>query len=360
MKKILVLIALVLIALSVYYFMSPEEAIAQRPRPIPNVVVAKVVIMPIRDEVEALGTGKAYESIIVTSKIAEIVTQINFKDGDSVEKGALLVQLRNDEHKAKVAVTEIKLVENLREFDRISTLVTSKTIAELERDRLQSLIDTTRAEVQQAKAALNDRTIKAPFAGRLGLRQVSVGSLVTPGEQISTLDDVSKIKLDFSVPERFIQELQPGKLVEARAVAYPDSIFKGVVSSIDSRVNPDTRAVMVRAVLPNDEYKLLPGMLMKVRLIKQSREALLLPEAAIIPIQNKHYVYVVNAENQVEQQKVTLGIRTRGWVEITAGLEVGQQVIIRGILKVRPGDKVQVQQAENFKFVQVDMLETAA
>jgi membrane fusion protein (multidrug efflux system) len=295
MKKLIVLIALVLVALSAYYFMSPEETIVKRPRPIPNVVVAKAAIMTIRDEVEALGTGKAYESIIVTSKIAEIVTQINFEDGDLVEKGALLVQLRNDEHKAKVAVTEIKLVENLREFDRISSLVISKTIAELERDRLQSLIDTTRAEVQQAKASLNDRTIKAPFAGRLGLRQVSVGSLVTPGEKISTLDDVSKIKLDFSVPERFIQELQPGKLVEARAVAYPDSLFKGVVTSIDSRVNPDTRAVVVRAVLPNDDYKLLPGMLMKVRLIKQSRQALLLPEAAIIPIQNKHYVYVVNA-----------------------------------------------------------------
>jgi membrane fusion protein (multidrug efflux system) len=360
MKKLIVLIALVLVALSAYYFMSPEETIVKRPRPIPNVVVAKAAIMTIRDEVEALGTGKAYESIIVTSKIAEIVTQINFEDGDLVEKGALLVQLRNDEHKAKVAVTEIKLVENLREFDRISSLVISKTIAELERDRLQSLIDTTRAEVQQAKASLNDRTIKAPFAGRLGLRQVSVGSLVTPGEKISTLDDVSKIKLDFSVPERFIQELQPGKLVEARAVAYPDSLFKGVVTSIDSRVNPDTRAVVVRAVLPNDDYKLLPGMLMKVRLIKQSRQALLLPEAAIIPIQNKHYVYVVNAENIVKQQQVTLGTRTRGWVEITDGLEVGQQVITRGILKVRPGDNVQVELAENFKFVQVKTLEKSA
>jgi membrane fusion protein (multidrug efflux system) len=101
-------------------------------------------------------------------------------------------------------------------------------------------------------------------------------------------------------------------------------------------------------------------MLMKVRLIKQSREALLLPEAAIIPIQNKHFVYVVNAENVVEQQQVTLGSRTRGWVEITDGLKVDQQVIIRGILKVRPGDKVQVEQAENFKFAQVEGMETSA
>ncbi len=360
MKKIIILIAIALASLSAYYLMSPKEAMVKRPRPIPNVVVAKAAIMPIRDEVQALGTGKAFESIIVTSKVTDIITQINFKDGDLVEKGALLVQLRNDEHKAKLAVTEIKLVENLRELDRIRSLVTSKTIAELERDRLQSLIDTTRAEVSQAKAALNDRVIKAPFAGKLGLRQVSVGSLVTPGEQISTLDDVSKIKLDFSVPERFIQELQPGKLVEARAVAYPDRIFKGVVTSIDSRVNPATRAVIVRAVMPNDDYSLFPGMLMKVKLIKESREALLLPEAAIIPIQSKHFVYIVNEDNKVVQQQVTLGTRTRGWVEITQGLEVGQQVIIRGILKVRPDDEVKVQQAENFKFVQVEGMETSA
>ena len=286
--------------------------------------------------------------------------QINFEDGDIVEKGSVLVLLRNDEQKAKVAVTEVKLAENLRELDRISTLVSSKTVAELEHDRLQSLIDTTRAEVAQANAALNDRIIKAPFAGRLGLRQVSVGSLVTPGEQISTLDDVSKIKLDFSVPERFIQELKPGKLVEAHAVAYPGRVFKGVVTSIDSRVNPETRAVLVRAVLPNADFSLLPGMLMKVKLIKQSREALLVPEAAIIPIQNKHFVYTVNEDNKVVQQQVTLGIRSRGWAEITEGLAAGEQVIIRGILKVRPGDEVKVQQAENFKFAQVEEMEKSA
>ncbi len=360
MKKIFLLIAIVVIALLGYNSFVPQKAQTQRPRPIPNVVVAKVEVMPIRDEVEALGTGRAYESIIVTSKVSEIVDEINFDDGDIVKKGAVLVRLRNDEQKAKVVAAEVKLTENLRELERIRSLVSSKTIAELERDRLQSLIDTTRAEVAQAKAALNDRIISAPFAGRLGLRQVSMGSLVTPGEQISTLDDVSKIKLDFSVPERFIQELQPGKLVEASAVAYPDRIFKGVVTSIDSRVNPETRAVIVRAVLPNSDLSLLPGMLMKVKLIKQSREALLLPEAAVIPIQSKHFVYVVGADNKVIQQQVTLGIRSRGWVEITEGLDIGQQVIIRGILKVRPGDEVKVQQAENFKFAQVEDMEKSA
>jgi membrane fusion protein (multidrug efflux system) len=224
-------------------------------------------------------------------------------------------------------------------------------VAELERDRLQTLIDTTRAELEQAQSSLNDRSILAPFNGRLGLRQISVGSLVSPGTVITTLDDISTIKLDFSVPERFIQDLEPGKKVEAKAVAFPDVTFKGVVTSIDSRVNPITRTVIVRAEIPNPELRLLPGMLMKVKLIKRSREALMLPESAIIPIQNSHYVYSVNADKVIERKQVTIGIRTRGWVEILDGLALGENVVIRGLLKVHPGDKVQTEFAEKFSYL---------
>ncbi|MCL1142596.1 efflux RND transporter periplasmic adaptor subunit [Shewanella gaetbuli] len=360
MKKLIIVMVLASVAVYGYYAMQPETVKAKRVKPVPNVVIATTKMMPIRDSVEAIGTGKAFESITVTSKITELVTNINFNDGDIVEKDALLVQLQSAEQQAKVKVAQVKLTEHMRELDRISSLVTSKTIAELERDRLQSLIDLARAELEQAVSGLTDRTIRAPFAGRLGLRQVSLGSLVSTGEAITTLDDVSKIKLDFSIPERFIQDLQPGKTVEAQAVAYPGRIFKGVVSSIDSRVNPDTRAVVVRAIMPNEDYALLPGMLMKVKFIKQSRQGLLLPEAAIIPLQEKHYVYGLTENSEIVQIPVKLGIRTRGWVEITDGLAENQDVVIRGILKVRPGDKVKTQQAENFNFAQVSNAEKAA
>ncbi|QIR14461.1 efflux RND transporter periplasmic adaptor subunit [Shewanella aestuarii] len=360
MKKIFLILAICGIGFYAYKTMQPQQTMAQRPKAIPNVVVAYAKLMPIRDEVEAIGTGKANESITVTSKITEVVTEINFEDGDLVPKDKVLVQLQDAEQQAKVNAAKVKLKEHLREFERISSLVTSKTVAELERDRLQSLIDSARAELDQANSALTDRAISSPFAGRLGLRQVSVGSLVSTGEKITTLDDVSKIKLDFSVPERFIQQLQAGKLVEASAVAFPGRVFKGEVTSIDSRVNPATRAVMVRAIIPNDDLALLPGMLMKVKLIKQSREGLLLPESAIIPIQDKHYIYSTNQDNEVIQIEVKLGVRMRGWVEIVDGLSVGEQVLIRGILKVRPGDKVTIQEAENFNFVQIETAEKSA
>ncbi|MGL5393270.1 MAG: efflux RND transporter periplasmic adaptor subunit, partial [Shewanella sp.] len=278
--------------------------------------------------------------------ITDMVTELRFADGDIVQKGALLVPLQNAEQLAKVKAAEVKVAEHQRELNRISSLVSQRTVAALERDRLQSLIDTTRAELEQAQSALNDRRILAPFNGRLGLRQVSVGSLVTPGTAITTLDDLSKIKLDFSVPERFLQDLQPGKPVEAQAIAFAGEIFKGVVTSIDSRVDPKTRAVMVRAEIPNPQLRLLPGMLMKVKLIQRSREALQLPEAAIIPLQHNHFVYTVNGEQVIERKQVQLGSRTRGWVEVQAGLSEGEQVVIRGLLKVNPGDKVTTQLAE--------------
>lgn len=361
MKKIILLLVLLAAAAIGYQQWHQQQAPAERKaRPVPNVVVYKAAIQAVRDEVEALGTSKAYESVTITPKVSDVVTSIRFDDGQIVKQGQLLAKLQDAEQQARVELARIKVRENTREFDRISSLVTSKTVAETERDRLQTLIESARAEVEQAQAALRDRQITAPFNGRLGLRQVSVGSLVTPGVVITTLDDISVIKLDFSVPERFIQDLLPGKIVEASAVAYPDKLFRGKVVSIDSRVNPTTRAVVVRAEIPNPDGQLLPGMLMKVKLIKQNREALLLPESAIIPIQNRHYIYLANSEGVVEERQVTIGLRSRGWVEILEGVELGEQVIIRGILKVRPGDKVKVEFKEHFSFLTAEEAKTTA
>lgn len=354
MKKIILIIAILASAWFGYQAMQPQEIAQAKVKLVPNVVIATAEIAPVRDEVEAIGTNKAYESVTITPKVTDMVMSLNFDDGDIVKRGDLLVQLQNAEQIAKVKAAQVKVTDNKRELNRISSLVTSRTVAELERDRLQTLIDTTRAELEQAQVSLNDRRILAPFDGRLGLRQVSVGSLVTPGTEITTLDDISKIKLDFSVPERFIQELRPGKLVEATAIAFPDETFNGIVTSIDSRVNPTTRAVIVRAEIPNPDLRLLPGMLMKVKLIKRSRDALMLPESAIIPLQSNHFVYSVNSDNVIERKQVTIGIRTRGWVEILDGVTSGEKVVIRGLLKVHPGDKVTTQLAEKFSYLSTD------
>lgn len=359
MKKILVILVLVIAGLG-YHFLKEEQSVQAKPRSLVNVVVAKATLGPIREEVEALGTTQANESITVTSKVSDVITQVNFNDGDKVKKGQLLVRLHDEGQAAQVTIAKVQLYDHKREFDRIRELVTSQTVAGSERDRLQTAIDTANAQLLEAQAALADRQIKAPFSGVLGLRRVSVGALVSPGDEITTLDDISIIKLDFSVPERFLQAIKVGQKVEAKAMAYGDEPFIGEVTSIDSRINPATRAVIVRTEIPNGKGRLLPGMLMKVKLIKASREALILPESAIIPVQDRHYVYVVDSEGVVSRQLVELGIRKRGWVEILSGIKLDQQVIVRGILKVRPGDKVTVSFSENFSFLKHAKVEPIA
>ena len=135
--------------------------------------------------------------------------------------------------------------------------------------------------------------ITAPFAGRVGLRNVSLGGLVNPGAVITTLDDLSVVKLDFSVPEVFLATLKPGLTVEARSDAYPGDSFSGKVASIDTRVDPTTRSVAIRALIDNREARLRPGMFMTLKLVRSEGDALMLPEQAIVPENERHYVFVV-------------------------------------------------------------------
>ena len=349
MKKIIIYIVFFGIALGCNAATQANNK-SQKSNTPPIVVVKPATYSLLNDEIEALGNIVASESIIVTSKVAEIVTSINFDDGEKVEKGQLLVQLRDAEQRAQLRVAEVNLRNNERELNRIKTLVEEQSVAELEQDRLQTDIDTAKATKDSALADLKDRQIKAPFSGVLGLRNISVGSLVTQGSQITTLDNISTLKLDFTIPERYLQVLKPGKIVKASAVAYPDEVFKGKVKSIDTRIDPTTRAVVVRAILHNPKFKLLPGMLMTIDLIKQTKKALIIPESAIIPRQDRHYVYVVNHKNEVVQQQVKIGLRKLGIVEILNGLHEGDKVITRGFLKVRPGDTVRPQNDENFTY----------
>ncbi|MDF0535757.1 efflux RND transporter periplasmic adaptor subunit [Shewanella sp. A32] len=349
MKKSVWLVLVMISALGIGWLVNqnaPSPGIADKA--VVEVVVYQADMHSIQDEVEALGTVKANESVVITPKVSDLITKIYFNDGDIVTAGQLLVQLNDAQQQAQLKLAQVQLAENRRELKRIRGLVESRTIAASEQDRLQTLVDSAIAQVEVANSAVNDRQIRAPFSGKLGLREVSEGGLVTPGTLMTTLDDIATIKLDFPVPERFIAQLQPGKKVQASAVAYDDKVYSGEVTTVDSRINPQTRAVTVRAVMPNPDNQLLPGMLMKVKLIKQQREGLLIPESAIVPIQERHQVYVVTADNKAQQRDVTLGLRSRGWVEITDGVQQGEYVITRGLMKVRDGQSVIPKPAESF------------
>jgi membrane fusion protein (multidrug efflux system) len=219
-------------------------------------------------------------------------------------------------------------------------LFTTKALSESQLDQIQATLSANEARVAGARSQLNDTIIRAPFAGRVGLRQVSLGGFVSPGTVITTLDDTSVIKLDFSVPEVFLSSLTEGMEISAGTAAYPTEKFKGKVSNIDSRVDPVSRAVLVRARLDNSDGRLKPGMFMTVRLMRAEAPALLIPEQALVPEGERKFVFVVR-EGKAVKTEVTTGRRRPGEVEVTKGIASGDVVISEGIQKVRDGSPVQ-------------------
>lgn len=316
----------------------------------PSVIVAVVSRQNVRHEVEALGTIKSRESVVVSAKVTEKVEQVHFRDGQQVNAGDLLVTLRSGEQKAKVRAAKANLKEQQREYKRIEGLVKRNTVASSELDKLFTDIEIARAVLAQNLAELEARFIQAPFAGVLGFRQISPGALLTPGTVIATLDDLAKVKLDFTVPEQFIGQLQLGSAIEGGVAAFPERLFAGRVTGIDSRVNPLTRAIVVRAEISNPKLLLRPGMLMTLSLIVEQRQGLVVPEEALVPHQRDNYLFVVNRENIVEQRQVEVGFRSRGEAEILSGVAEGEHIITRGIQRVRPGQAVETRTGERFSY----------
>lgn len=197
---------------------------------------------------------------------------------------------------------------------------------------------------------MSDRLVKAPYAGVMGLRNISVGTLIEPGDLIATLDDDAVLKLDLSVPSVYLATLKPGLPVTATTPAYENRAFEGVVRSIDSRIDPVTRSVIARVLLPNDGGLLKPGLLMQVTLRKHPRTALVVPEAALMPLGREQFVLVAEPTDdghRVDKRQVTIGSRRPGQVEVKSGLELGEQVITHGGLRVRPGQSVAIKAIDN-------------
>ncbi|MFK8015066.1 MAG: efflux RND transporter periplasmic adaptor subunit [Gammaproteobacteria bacterium] len=301
------------------------------------ITVADVINRPFADQVEAIGTARATESVIITAKVTDKISSINFADGARVEKGALLVELTNDEQAAQLAEAKADRDEARAQLKRLEELVPKNTVAASQVDESRARFSIANARLEGIVARLKDRVIRAPFAGVLGFREISPGTLVTPGTRITTLDDVSTLKLDFAVPELFLGAIDIGDAVTASSPAYRKEQFSGTVTGIDSRVDEITRSVTIRALLPNDRGALRPGMLLTVELKTAERTALAVPEASVIPVDREAYVFVIGTDNVAERRTVTTGQRSDGMIEILSGLEAGERVAVLGLVSLRNG-----------------------
>ncbi len=297
------------------------------------------------DGLQALGTAQSRESIVLTPKVADTIRSIRFESGDRVRRGQVLVEMSSVEQAADLAEVRAANDAAQEELRRYQELYDRGFAS-------QARLDTVRAAAEAAQARLNaggsriaDRTIRAPFSGVVGLRTASPGQYMRPGDQIGTLDDVSEIRLDFDVPETQIARVAAGVEIVARTSAYSDRTFTGRIAQVDSRVNPTTRTVRVRAMLPNPDERLRPGMLMTVDVRSNPREALAVPEIAILDRADGAFVYrVASAEGgeQAELVRIVTGARSGGMAEVLEGLNVGDRVVTEGLQSVRPGQPVRI------------------
>lgn len=292
--------------------------------------------------IEALGTARANESVAISATITEKLVALDFADGEPINEGHLIARLDDRAERAELAAAKARLAERQRALSRSRDLVRDRVLSEAEADLRAAEVETARAEVEALEAVIDDHAIRAPFAGRVGLRQVSVGALIRPGDVITTLDDLSVIKVDFTVPETELARLDAGVPLIARTAAYPERDFRGEVAAVGTQVNPATRAVTARALIPNADGALQPGMLITLELLARERMSPAIPEAALVPRGDKQFVFRIDGET-AQRVAVTIGTRRPGVVEIISGLEAGDVVVTDGTLKLQPGAKVTVQ-----------------
>lgn len=293
------------------------------------------------DAVEALGTAKANESVNITAKTANRIVSIRFTEGQQVRKGDVLLELDGVEASADLAVAEAALADTRSQYKRSTELFATKALSQAQMDQIQSTLRQNEARVSAAQGRMNETIVRAPFSGRVGLRNVSVGSYVTPAAVITTLDDTSVIKLDFSVPETYLTMLANGLEIQATSTAYPGVQFEGKVASIDSRIDPVSRSVIVRGNIDNRDGRLKPGMFMTVRLLRAEDMALTLPEQALVPEADRQYVFVVR-DGQARKTEITVGRRRPGEVEVLKGLKDGDIIVTEGTQKLVDGTQVRL------------------
>ena len=311
----------------------------------PLVTVERVKIASLYDVVEALGTAQANESVTLTAKVTDTVRRVNFEDGDFVDAGAVLVELTNQEEEALLAEARANLQDAENQLRRQEDIASRGLGAASELDVARSRFAAQEARLNSVVARLKDRVITAPFAGMLGFRQVSPGTLVSANTTITSIDDISTIKLDFTVPETFLEAMKPGAKVVAKSVSYPDRDFDGTVRTVGSRVDPITRAFTVRAHVPNADRALRPGMLLTVQVVTAEHQALVVPEGAVFQQQNRAFVFTVDGET-ARQRQIEVGGRRFGVVEVLSGLEEGDLIVTEGIIKLREGARVRYETAE--------------
>lgn len=371
LRRMLVMLGVVLLVVLIlagYKGFSIYRQIQQfsAPRPAISVSAAVAEERPWEERLPAIGTLTASQGIDLTVEVAGTVRDVLFQSGQKVTQGQPLIQMDGSVEQASLEAAEADLSLSRVEFERGRSLVSRQMISKSDFDRLAAQLQKNTGAVAQLKAMLDKKRILAPFSGTIGIRQVDVGDYLASGTVIATLQDLSTLYVDFHLPEQAVPRLSVGQKVAVSVAAYPGEVFEGRIGAINPKVDEATRNVQVRAMLPNPDDKLLPGMFANLEvLLPEAPRRVVVPETAITYTLYGNSVYVIEPvkddsgevqkddqdepQLQVQRRFVETGPRRGGWVVILKGLAPGEQVVTSGQLKLDNGARVAIVEDRTLK-----------
>ncbi|RMJ04609.1 Multidrug resistance protein MdtA precursor [Marinobacter litoralis] len=346
----IVFLGLVLGGIFGYKFMQfgqLKEMLSQ-PQPPAIISVTQSTTENWQPSIKAVGSIEAVNGIAVSNEVPGVIKTINFESGDNVKKGDILIELDAaiDEAALRTRRAEAQLAD--QDFKRISDLLPKRAVSQSQYDTAKANYDAARARVNEAQAQRDKKIIRAPFDGRLGIRMVNQGEYLPTGSPIVEVNMLDPIYVDYTLSEKHLANVESGFPVSVTVAAVPEHKFEGKVSAINTSVSPETRTVRIRATLNNEDHLLRPGMFATIQTGQpRDNKVVTLPRTAISYNTYGNFVFVVtendNGDQIVERRTVTTGEVRNGRTAITSGLEAGETVVSKGLLRLRAGQRVKIQ-----------------
>jgi membrane fusion protein (multidrug efflux system) len=312
--------------------------------PPPGVVVeaSRVSVVKLPQALNAVGSLRSDETVVVRPEVAGRIANFEFREGERVTEGQVLVRLDDSVQKADLSRARANLVLSRTKHERAIDLRNKGFVSTQALDELENSVKVAEADAELMTARVNKMTLRAPFAGTVGLRQASVGDYVKEGQDIVNLESLDPLKVDFRLPELALSQLRNSQTLQISLDALPDKAYDGKVYAINPLLDANGRSIVIRAQVPNRDGKLRPGMFARVRLFtSDNRDSVVIPEEALFPVGDDKYVYKV-VDGKAQRQKVEIGQRREGRVEIMNGLARDDVVVTAGVIKLREGVAVTI------------------